>query len=140
MLKRTHPYLVAIHCLAHRLELSIKDGFKQNKLYDKAITLLLGLYYHYKKSSKQKKELVRAFESVKQSVIFPTRVSGTRWIPHIMSSLTAFFRGYRAITNQLANASHTNPKAEGLYKLATEGNLIIFLLWLKVNIYIYFLF
>jgi hypothetical protein len=59
LFKETHPYLVAIHCLAHRLELFIKDGFKQNKLNDKAITLLLGLYYHYKKSSKQKNQLTR---------------------------------------------------------------------------------
>jgi hypothetical protein len=29
LFKETHSYLVAIHCLAHRLELFIKDGFKQ---------------------------------------------------------------------------------------------------------------
>lgn len=55
--------MLSIHCLAHRLELSLKDSVKkvQNKLYDKAETLLMGLYYFYKKSPKQKKQLESTF-------------------------------------------------------------------------------
>lgn len=44
-LKNNAQDVLSINCLAHRLELSVKDSVKkvQNKLYDKAMTLLMGL-------------------------------------------------------------------------------------------------
>lgn len=62
-LKNNAQDMLSIHCLAHRLELSLKDSVKkvQNKLYDKAETLLMGLYYFYKKSPKQRKQLESTF-------------------------------------------------------------------------------
>ena len=35
ILKRDQPSLITIHCLAHHLELALKDVAKKNKLYDK---------------------------------------------------------------------------------------------------------
>lgn len=78
LLRRDRPHLVAIHCLAHRLELSFKDVVVKSKLYDKTITLLLGLYYLYRKSPKMKKYLTTSFESLKINRVLPTRVGGTR--------------------------------------------------------------
>jgi hypothetical protein len=49
-------------------------------------------------------------------------------------AIGTFEKGYRAIINQLFTASHGNPKAEGLAKLAIDGNLMIFLMSLKVHI------
>jgi hypothetical protein len=77
LLRRDRPHLVAIHCLAHRLELSFKDVVAKSKLY-KTITLLLGLYYLYRKSPKMKKSLTTSFESLKINRDLPTRVGGTR--------------------------------------------------------------
>ena len=57
LLKVEHPEIIGIHCLAHRLELAFKDVFKNDKLYLKLTTLLLGLYYFYKNSTKQRKNL-----------------------------------------------------------------------------------
>jgi hypothetical protein len=78
LLRRDRPHLVAIHCLAHRLELNFKDVVAKSKLYDKTITLLLGLYYLYRKSPKMKKSLTTSFESLKINRDLPTRVGGTR--------------------------------------------------------------
>ena len=50
LLQKEQPSLIKIHCMAHRLELSLKDMAKSTKLYVKTVdTLLLGLYlfYHY---------------------------------------------------------------------------------------------
>lgn len=56
LLKKRWPHLITTHCLAHRLELAFKDAVKTSspKLYEKA-TFLLGLYYLFRKSPKQKK-------------------------------------------------------------------------------------
>lgn len=64
LLKNVHPALVIIHCLAHRLELAYKDAIKRtsSQQYDKLVTLLVGLYYFYKRSAKQKKALKQCFE------------------------------------------------------------------------------
>lgn len=128
LLKNLNPDLVVIHCLAHRLELAIKYSFKKSKLYEKSMTLLIGIYYHYKKSSKQRKELERSFESLNETVIFPTRVGGTRWVPHTVTALTAFFKGYKALMMQLENSSHNNPKSEGLYNIGIGMELVAYLL------------
>lgn len=62
ILKKSRPYLVSVHCLAHRLELSFKDTIKSMKMYDRLITLLLGIYYLYRKSPKLKKGLESSFQ------------------------------------------------------------------------------
>lgn len=56
LLKRDHPEVITIHCLAHRLELVFKDTFKRDKMFLKLTTLLLGLFSFYKNSAKQRKK------------------------------------------------------------------------------------
>ena len=136
LLKADHSHLIAFHCLAHRLELGFKDAVKKTsqKVYDRAMTLLLGLYYLYRRSPTQKRALKNSYESLNLTVILPTRVGGTRWLPRVQRSITAFFKGYRAIRQQLESSSHTNPKAEGYAKLAADGHVIVYLLKLQVFI------
>jgi hypothetical protein len=135
LLKNNIPDLVAIHCIVHRLELSVKDSVKvvQKQMYDKSMTLLIGLYYLYKRSSKQKKHLETTFEILNMRHVFPTRVGGTRWVPHTIKAIDSFFRSYQAIVTHLDNASHSVPKAEGLSKLAHDVNIILYLVVLKVS-------
>lgn len=46
--------IINVHCFAHRLELAFRDVLKKKKLFDKLMTLLIGLYYFYMKSYKNK--------------------------------------------------------------------------------------
>ncbi|WAR18858.1 ZN862-like protein, partial [Mya arenaria] len=133
LLKKEWPHLLSTHCLAHRLELSFKDTVKQScpKIYEKVTTLLLGLYYLYRKSPKEKKGLLRAFESVQIKPILPTRIGGTRWLPHYERAIRVISKGYKAFRFHLENSSHKNPKAEGLVKLLRDGHVIVFILTLK---------
>ena len=64
LFKRDYPNLVGIHCLAHRLELAFRDAIAKNANYEKLTTLLLGIFYFYKKSSKQRKGLQQTFQVV----------------------------------------------------------------------------
>ncbi|XP_063408230.1 zinc finger protein 862-like [Mytilus trossulus] len=132
LMKRENPEIVVTHCLAHRVELSFKDAIKSSKLYDKTITLLLGLYYLYRRGPKQKKALKRAFSALNMTKILPTRVGGTRWMPHMLRAINVIIKGYRGFKAHLESASHENPKAEGLAKIRTDVAVVTFILNLKV--------
>ncbi|XP_053393195.1 E3 SUMO-protein ligase KIAA1586-like [Mercenaria mercenaria] len=123
LIREQQPYCIITHCLAHRLELAFKDAIKTSstsKLYDKTLTLLIGLYYLYRRSPKMKKQLKNAFTTMEIKQVLPTRIGGTRWLPHMERAINAFLGGYRAIRAQLETGSHNNPKAEGLAKLASD--------------------
>lgn len=57
LLQKDYTEIIGVHCLAHRLELAYKDAVKNDPVYTRLTTLLLGLYYFYKNSSKQRKNL-----------------------------------------------------------------------------------
>lgn len=84
--------MVATHCLAHRLGLAFKDAIKaaSPKFYEKTMTLLIGLYYLYRRSQTQKKALKISFQSLQQTIILLTR---TRWLPHSQRAINAFVKG-----------------------------------------------
>ena len=103
-LKEICPDITLIHCLAHRLELCFKDAIKKSQYYDKAQTLLIGLYYFIRKS---------------------------RWIGHQVRAVAAFLKSFQAIVDYLSNHSNASPKAEGLVKLATSAQVVVLLLTLQ---------
>lgn len=45
ILEKDCPSIVTIHCIAHRLEFSLKDVTKKVKTYERVNILLAGLYY-----------------------------------------------------------------------------------------------
>ena len=94
-------------------------------------TLLLGLYYLYKKSPKQKKMLEKAFESQGKRVNLPRRVGGIRWVSHLYEAINIFIGSYPVFMDQLDTASHINSKAEGLAKLGRSLNVLHFILILR---------
>lgn len=110
LLQNTHPHIVTVHCLAHRLELAFKDTIKKVPLYEKMMMLLLGLYYLYRKSPKLKMGLKRSFEACQMKMLLPTHVGGTRWLPHLALAIRNFTRGYKAVRSHLVIVPHT-PKS-----------------------------
>ena len=75
-------------CLAHRLELSIKDALSNISfdLHDE-------LYYVYEKSPKKCKELETIISDLKECFQFdddgvrPVRACGTRWVSHKVNAM-----------------------------------------------------
>ena len=81
-------------CLAHRLELTIKDAFKGSDMTE--IECVLNLVYNiYKNSSKKWREIQELFQSMKGDFDFqdngPTKAYGTRWISHHLNALHNFY-------------------------------------------------
>lgn len=108
-LRAINPELQAVHCTAHRLELAYKDAMKKATICSNVNTLLLNLYLYYKHSSKNRSALKQAAAAVEARVAIPTRVGGTRWLPHIERALKNLLTGYRALVahlHQVTRHSH----------------------------------
>jgi len=60
-------------------------------------------------------------------MICPARIGGTRWLPHLEKAINIFIRGYKVFLYQLDSA-----KAEGMAKMMRDGNLVVFMMSLKV--------
>ncbi|XP_060587867.1 zinc finger protein 862-like [Ruditapes philippinarum] len=103
MRELTKSQIYAIHCSAHRLELVYKDAVKKlpSKTHNKCEALLLNLYLFYKFSPLNRANLTESFKAMGISPKVPTRVGGTRWLPHTKLALKNFLHSYEAITQHL---------------------------------------
>ena len=96
-------------CMAHRLELAIKDAMKATA-FDLIDDLLLRLYYLYEKSPKKCRELEDIISDLKERLTFddagikPVCASGSRWVAHnnAMKQVVSKFGAY---TNHIAALS-----------------------------------
>ena len=79
-IKQVYPELLTMHCLNHRLELAFRDVFKTEANYQKLMSLLVGLYYFYIRSHKQKQGLKRTFVALEIKRIHPPQVNGNALI------------------------------------------------------------
>ena len=129
------PWIGFVWCIAHRLELSIKDALET---WIKPInTNLRNLYYMYEKSSKKTRELKELFEVLNDIFIFenqevkPHRATGTRWIAHKLKALQNYIDKFGLyvsdIENVIADTSKKTDKAplQGKLKLLTKSSTFL---------------
>ena len=76
------PHLISVHCVAHRLELGIKDSLKQVAYLAKIDDFLLSIYKFYSYSPLNWQNLKETGIPLNVKVLKPVNVKGTRWIPH----------------------------------------------------------
>ena len=91
-----HDYVLIFYCLAHRLELAVLRAIRQNDLLDAVKDVLMKLHKHYH-SAKAQRELQQIAEAMESNVLKPTRLSGTRWTPHMSTALKHLWDGYTAL-------------------------------------------
>lgn len=133
LIKKDHPEIISVHCLCHRLELAFRDVLKHFKSYEKMMTLLVGIYYFYKRSYKQKQGLLNVSKVLGVKSTLPPKVTGTRWLPHVSRSINNLIKSFRPYEMHLSSSSHQNPKAEGLAKLLVNKEMLAFMLLLQVQ-------
>lgn len=82
------PWIFWMWCLAHQMELAIKDALRRTA-FDTIDKRLLRLYYLYEKSPKKFRELEEIISDLKQCFLFddgrakPIRASGSKCISHL---------------------------------------------------------
>ena len=93
LLKEKSPWLHIIHCFSHRLELAVKDAFK-NEAFVKIDNMLSVLYKLYQYSSKRYRELKRFADAWDEVVRKPKKAYGTRWIDHKYKAIEIVLQNY----------------------------------------------
>lgn len=101
LLRKLQPSIITMHCMAHRLELSLKDSIKKVPLYQKTVgTLLKGLFYFYHNISLNNSMLRRTFTALKTDgdrLCISTRCNGTRWVGHQLLAATSVLTSFKFI-------------------------------------------
>ena len=104
------PWIFWMWCLAHRLELAIKDALS-GTVFDSIDEMLLCLYYLYEKSPKKCIELKSLCADLKECLEFdedgirPVRACGTRWVSHKVKAMKRVLSRYGAYTAHLTSLS-----------------------------------
>ncbi len=106
LVEKEIPWLYWSWCLAHRVELAVKDALKGTS-FDLIDEMLLRLYYIYEKSPKKCRELEEVITDLKQFIQFddsgikPVRASGSRWISHKLSAMKRVLSKFGAYSSHL---------------------------------------
>ena len=124
-------------CLAHRLELGVKDALKDTSFAD-IDEMLLKLYYLYERSPKKCRQLEDIIAELKECFEFteggtkPVRASGSRWVGHKLNALKRVISKYGAYTSHLASLSEDTSivpadraKLRGYYRKWIGGKYIL---------------
>ena len=92
LLKREVHHLIDIHCLPHRLELSMLEMQQQCKYVKEVYDILHLVWKTYHFSPKSKRELTALGNELGLDVLKPRPVKGSRWLPHVSGALRVFIK------------------------------------------------
>ena len=104
LVEKEIPWIYWSWCLAHRLELAVKDALKGTSFH-LIDDMLLRLHYIYEKSPKKCRELKEVISDLQQcfedSGIRPVRASGSRWVTHKLAAMKRVLSKFGAYTSHL---------------------------------------
>ena len=104
MLEAT-PFLLPIHCIAHRLELGVLAAIKNEPMLATVTDMLNKIHKHYHYSPKALCEFRAIAEAMDEHVLKPVRLAGTRWLPHMSKALDVLLQDYVVIRSLLEHVS-----------------------------------
>ncbi|KAK6191936.1 hypothetical protein SNE40_003508 [Patella caerulea] len=130
-------YIVSVWCLAHRLELAVKDAFS-NSYMNNIIECLQNVYHFYQGSAKRNKEATDIAEIIDEHFSKPTKANGTRWVEHKLRAVTKLLNSWEVILTHMSNyaSGNTNKgedraKTQGYIKKLTQFKFIWYLYFIK---------
>ncbi|KAJ8317687.1 hypothetical protein KUTeg_005591 [Tegillarca granosa] len=106
-MKETSDWILPVWCLAHRLELAIKDAFKATYI-DTVIEMLESIYYFYKGTAKRFKEAKNIADLLGEHFTKPEKANGTRWVDHKLRAVTKLINNWHIIVTQMENYAEDN--------------------------------
>ena len=126
------PWVVVFWCLAHRLELSLKDALKHT-FFPKIDEMLMRMYYLYEKSPKKCRELdeiaaelklcLEESELPRKGGNRPLRACGTRFVSHKVSALGRLIDKYGVYLSHLCMLTE-DPDVRSVDKQKIKGYLL----------------
>ena len=137
LVEKKLPWIFWMWCMAHRLELAVKDAFKKTSV-DLVDEMLLRLYLLYENSPKKCRQLEDVVVELKECLSIedggtrPIRASGSRWICHKWNAMKCVLSKYGAYTSHLAALSEDptvksadKAKLKGYYRQWINGKYLL---------------
>ena len=137
LVEKELPWIFWMWCMAHRLELAVKDAFKKTS-FDLVDEMLLRLYLLYENSPKKCRQLEDVVVELKECLSIedggtrPIRASGSRWIGHKWNAMKRVLCKYGAYTSHIVALSDDpsvksvdKAKLKGYYRQWTNGKYLL---------------
>ena len=126
------PHLVEVHCVAHRLELSVLDACKEVsyvQIFEKIVKGVLKFYSH---SSKRNRELHEIADTLEAATLKYGSWNPIRWIACKTRTLVAVDKNWHSTVTHLEHTATSSTgddgsKAKGLLKALTTLKFVRFL-------------
>ena len=127
-------YLLVL-CPSHKVELALKDAFKESTLNDRCDEDLRITYYLFKKAYLRWRLFKRQSRFMAHSYIRYKRPAGTRWTEHQVDALTSYNHNlpvFIAFANQQISEpynktmKYVGPKLQGMLKNVTQIARVIY--------------
>ena len=106
-IKETRLWLLIIHCVNHRLELAIKDGFKVDSAFSEICDMLLNMYLLTRNSGKVKSMLIKVALELDVMCVNFVKSEGTRFQNHKYRAIKAFIVNF--IPMYMLMENYTSP-------------------------------
>ena len=124
--EQINPYLIQIHCVAHRLALvtsqaASKDNVPYLKTYQ---DFLCNIFYWFKHSALRTASLSSLQEVLDSPQIKIKEVHSVRWFS-FYNALDAIFRSWAPLATLLEQEATKDAKAKGYFKILTTSQFIL---------------
>ena len=85
-LKSSLDHIIAVHCIAHHLELGVSKSLQDHPRLKRLNGVLVFMYEQYHYFPKALRELRMLGEALEEKVMKPTNLKGSRWVPYIFKA------------------------------------------------------
>ena len=120
--KSNRKWLVTIHCVSHRAELSIKDSIYKNHFFKEIDEFMIGLFAFFKNSGKLKRMVQNSAKLHGIQYYIIPKISGTRFITHRLRGVDSLLHNWTALREAFENAV-VDDKTKGETKAKLRGYL-----------------
>ena len=126
-LREHNPFMVNVHCVAHRFALCTSQGANKVSLIKGFVETLTSLYYFFQHSAVRCSKLQTVQEALEEPILSVKEVHSVRWLA-FFKALNNVFCCWASITTTLGDEASDegkgNAKAKGLYKAFTKFEFI----------------
>ena len=130
-LKNKFPNVQSVHCLAHKLELSIKDALKEVGGTNQFEICISHLYSLYNQSTRNSRLLKEAAAELNMEILKIGQIFTIRWVASSFKTVKAVWKDFPALAlhfkTSSENASHNDlerQKYKGLLKHLTNSGFV----------------
>ena len=102
--KENYPRLVTIQCVAHRVEMALKDSLLKYKEFKEVDDLMASVFYLHKLSGKLKRMFKNTATALNiDGYVFP-KVTGTRFVTHRLKGAKVLLHNWTALADSYRTA------------------------------------